>query len=130
MSQVSIPNRDLWVFRQVVLQNQGGSETHVSIPNRDLWVFRRALVIARFYPTIDLFQSLIGIYGFSGFRLIFQPTLKLRFQSLIGIYGFSGAKSSLSPLMSYSVSIPNRDLWVFRLIYQKALELRAGRFNP
>ena len=36
----------------------------VSIPNRDLWVFRREQTGCFNYVT--LFQSLIGIYGFSG----------------------------------------------------------------
>ncbi len=64
----------------------------VSIPDRDLWVFRLETV----HPDIAarlliVFQSLIGIYGFSGIAIpLFTSTLKQMFQSLIGIYGFSG----------------------------------------
>ena len=68
------------------------SKMVVSIPNRDLWVFRREFQAADIAIKADTaFQSLIGIYGFSGLRA-FQNGLNFRrrFQSLIGIYGFSG----------------------------------------
>ena len=39
---VSIPNRDLWVFRPDFTAI-GGAGITVSIPNRDLWVFRLVL---------------------------------------------------------------------------------------
>ncbi len=35
------------------------------------------------------------------------------FQSLIGIYGFSGIRG-IQQLQVFPVSIPDRDLWVFR----------------
>ena len=42
-----------------------GYSRHVSIPNRDLWVFRRRKLASDYL--YRMFQSLIGIYGFSGF---------------------------------------------------------------
>ena len=38
----------------------------VSIPGRDLWVFRRFCAIDSLLPAT--FQSLVGIYGFSDLR--------------------------------------------------------------
>ena len=87
---VSIPNRDLWVFRLDAVSHIQTKfrEAQVSIPNRDLWVFRRETKI-----------TFLGILGF---------------QSLIGIYGFSGFPGNLHLYQIFGVSIPNRDLWVFR----------------
>ncbi len=60
----------------------------VSIPDRDLWVFRQLIeAIARHIAA---------------------------FQSLIGIYGFSGASKVPKSIYDRLVSIPDRDLWVFR----------------
>ena len=43
------------------------------------------------------FQSLIGIYGFSGTNSVTRGHWEAKFQSLIGIYGFSGfVRSSVS----------------------------------
>ena len=51
--------------------------------------------------------------GFPANDPLFVDTTVAEFQSLIGIYGFSGW-DFLKPKVGCRVSIPNRDLWVFR----------------
>ncbi|WP_442933062.1 hypothetical protein [Microcoleus sp. herbarium7] len=41
---------------------------NVSIPGRDLWVFRQDVL--KDLPEFQRFQSLVGIYGFSGRRYL------------------------------------------------------------
>ena len=65
------------------------SRQTVSIPGRDLWVFR-------------LWRALNE-----------EARIQVMFQSLVGIYGFSDPRSWLS-VADGLVSIPGRDLWVFR----------------
>ena len=61
-----------------------------------------------------LFQSLVGIYGFSDKRPTKQSEPRnFTFQSLVGIYGFSDQQSAKATVLAV-VSIPGRDLWVFR----------------
>jgi len=64
-----------------------------------------------------VFQSLVGVYGFSRHRLplhrrLYGASYK-RFQSLVGVYGFSRSKSSHKIRRLFRVSIPSRGLWVF-----------------
>ena len=64
---VSIPGRDLWVFRLPTSPLTVCSVwIEVSIPGRDLWVFRRDVR----FPKAERprFQSLVGIYGFSDLK--------------------------------------------------------------
>src|SRR4028119_2330870 len=73
-----------------------------------------ALRLASFSASINLFQSLIGFYGFSGKSTLSNKNHNSnRFQSLIGFYGFSGFQQGLAE--NIKVSIPDRVLWVFRL---------------
>ena len=83
---VSIPGRDLWVFRLLPFFDYF-MKLLVSIPGRDLWVFR--------------LQELLQILRCQ------------QFQSLVGIYGFSDITPGRFILIE-EVSIPGRDLWVFR----------------
>ena len=48
------------------------------------------------------FQSLIGIYGFSGFSGDRRSMNLTKFQSLIGIYGFSGKSTCRRVLVAAS----------------------------
>ena len=77
----------------------------------------------------DLFQSLIGIYGFSGFVAELLDKEAILFQSLIGIYGFSGVVNSTCYGIEAFVSIPNRDLWVFRR-FGRLVAAGLCCFNP
>ena len=70
--------------------------------------------VASFIRSDELwFQSLVGIYGFSDLSTV-KAYLDIKlFQSLVGIYGFSDTlQSQISTTIG--VSIPGRDLWVFR----------------
>ena len=63
----------------------------------------------------QMFQSLIGFYGFSGgLAPLSRKCDRLGFQSLIGFYGFSGALIFAMFILGLQVSIPDRVLWVFR----------------
>jgi len=85
--EVSIPSRGLWVFPQI-LEAIGPDEFLVSIPSRGLWVF----------PPSELY---------------FMPVISELFQSLVGVYGFSRYLITAGFLLVSIVSIPSRGLWVF-----------------
>ena len=79
-------------FPAANLLNACDTSGEVSIPNRDLWVFRRVIFQEPSTEQSPLFQSLIGIYGFSGASPANNAVWGGEwFQSLIGIYGFSGS---------------------------------------
>ena len=59
----------------------------VSIPNRDLWVFQQGKHSPRCPKNSPTFQSLIGIYGCFNVSSRRISTSPHSFQSLIGIYG-------------------------------------------
>ncbi len=64
---VSIPSRGLWVFPQGG-GHRGGGKRAVSIPSRGLWVFPHGKPYSPLKGT--MFQSLVGVYGFSRFKSI------------------------------------------------------------
>ena len=65
--QVSIPDRDLWLFKRIDFHLPQFQFEIVSIPDRDLWLFKRWL---RAQIKANLaFQSLIGICGYLNFWL-------------------------------------------------------------
>ena len=76
-----------------------------------------------------LFQSLVGIYGFSDLPVSHRLMVLPVFQSLVGIYGFSDLRPIPAAHLLPRVSIPGRDLWVFRLIIRSSEGVPAS-FNP
>ena len=77
------------------------------------------------FPALDLvarhlkalmFQSLVGVYGFSRMADLQQKSTLLiftKFQSLVGVYGFSRLWAQGVITGAEIVSIPSRGLWVF-----------------
>ena len=96
------------------LQNGGAKivAISVSIPSRGLWVF--PLSPKRANTRYYMFQSLVGVYGFSRANATtWASQIYEMFQSLVGVYGFSREIVSLGFFLPPPVSIPSRGLWVF-----------------
>ena len=62
---VSIPDGDAWVFKAALRGGGGGHKVPVSIPDGDAWVFKAARGGTGVSNSYNLFQSPMGMHGFS-----------------------------------------------------------------
>ena len=111
---VSIPDGDVWFFKspgRIV----GAWERFVSIPDGDVWFFKSGSSVSQ-YEFCHCFNPRWGcmVFQILVFYLARPPSFWM-FQSPMGMYGFSNFRVGVSPgLCPKEVSIPDGDVWFFK----------------